>query len=99
MKHLLTTLLLAVVAVSAGCISVQSEQALGTPIFVPTDPGMVQILRSPPTRPHIRLGKITVEPNEGAKVRAIEQKFQQAASKWGANAVVIVADQTELMGM
>ena len=85
---------------TGGCntVSVSSRQDLGVPTFAPTDPATVQILRTPPMLPHIRLGEITCEPSGNPTVQAIEAKFQQAAAKMGANAVVIVADQTQIMG-
>jgi hypothetical protein len=85
--------------VGVGCIQVQTRQNIGLPTYPATDPGMVQVLRTAPTRPNIRIGEITVEPNSGASVVAIEKKFQQAAAKIGANAVVIVSDRNQVMGM
>ena len=84
---------------TAGCMSVQTSQPLGTPIYKATDPSSISILRTPPERQNTRLGRITIEPTSSSTTRQIEEKFQQEAAKWGANAVVIVADQTELMGV
>ena len=93
-------LLLLLVLTTTSCISVQTKQELGVPQYVPTDPGMVQILRSPPERPNIRLGEITVEPQtDNPSTQKLEQAFQKAAAKMGAHAVVIVADRTQVMGM
>ena len=85
----------------SGCapsVSVQSKQYLGGPVYPPTDPASVAILREPPMRPHERIGEITLEPDDNAPVSMIEQKMQQAAAQMGADAVVIVADRTMRMG-
>jgi hypothetical protein len=93
-------LLLALLAsASGGCVQVQSRPYIGVQAFSPTKPDSIEILRTAPTKPHLRLGEITVEPKSNTSVQTIEEKFRQAAAKMGANAVVIVADRTELMGM
>ena len=83
-----------------GCntVSVQSKQYLGVPMYAATDPAAVQILHAQPSAPHVRLGEITVEPSGNPTVAEIEAKLQGAAAKMGANAVVIVLDQTMVMG-
>ena len=91
--------LLALLASALGCVQVQSRPYIGVAAFAPTQPDTVQILRTAPTRPNLRLGEITVEPKNNTSVQTIEEKFRDAAAKMGANAVVIVADRTELMGM
>jgi len=78
---------------------VQSRPYIGVEAFSPTAPDTVQILRSAPTQPNLRLGEITVEPKNNTSVQTIEEKFRDAAARMGANAVVIVADRTEVMGM
>jgi hypothetical protein len=91
----------AALVLATGCntISVQTRQDIGVPTFAPTDPATVQIMRTPPTRPHVRLGEITVEPpSVETPVAKIEAKLQQAAAKIGANAVVIVVDRTQVVG-
>jgi hypothetical protein len=84
---------------SGGCVQVQSRPYIGVQAFSPTKADSVEVLRTPPTKPHMRLGEITVEPNSNTSVQTIEQKFRQAGAKMGANAVVIVSDRTELMGI
>lgn len=55
-------------------------------------------MRSQPFRPHVRLGEITIEPPSMSTPTAkIEAKLREAAAKVGANAVVIVVDQTQPM--
>lgn len=83
-----------------GCnsVDISTRQELGGPTYAPTDPATVQILRTAPTAPHVRLGELTVEPHGSPTVQEIESKMQAAGAKIGANAVVIVADKTEIMG-
>jgi hypothetical protein len=91
----------AALVLATGCntISVQTRQDIGVPTLAPTDPATVQIMRTPPTRPHVRLGEITVEPSSlDTPVAQIEAKLQQAGAKLGANAVVIVVDRTQVVG-
>jgi hypothetical protein len=91
---------LALAALATGCntVAVNTNQYIGVPIYAPTDPATVQVIQTPPQRPHVRLGEITVEPSGNPTVAEIQGKFQQAAAKMGANAVVIVADRTMVMG-
>jgi hypothetical protein len=51
----------------------------------------------PPKQPNIRLGVITVEPpaSEIVDTLNVEKQLRTAAARWGANAVVIVADRTQ----
>ena len=85
---------------TVGCMSVQTNPAIGVPTFAPTNPDSVEILRMPPRQPNIRLGEITVEPpGETVDVPKVEEAFRKAAAKWGANAVVIVADRTQVVGL
>ena len=101
-KSVLTvTLAATALLVSTGCqtVSTSSIQYIGVPQFAPTDPTQVQILRSEPTRPHIRLGEVQAEPStESVDVTKIETALKQAAAKLGANAAVVVCDKTEVVG-
>ena len=87
--------------VVTGCqtVSTSSKQYLGGPNFPPTDPLQVQILRTAPTRPHVQLGQVQAEPSsDSVPKQEIEQALQREAAKMGADAVVIVADRTQIMG-
>jgi len=90
----------AVVAFAVGCttVSVSTRQDIAAPNFPATDAASVQILQTPPTVPHVRLGEITLEPSGSPTKEMIQSKFQTAAAAWGANAVVVVADRTQIMG-
>ena len=84
-----------------GCntVSTTSHQYLGGATYPPTDPATIQILRVEPTRPNVQLGQIQAEPSSDSVPNLqIEQALQKKAAKMGANAVVIVADRTQVMG-
>jgi len=84
-----------------GCqsVSTTTTQSIGVPTFPPTDPATVQILRTEPTRPNIRLGEIHAEPySESTPAVKIEEALQKAAAKLGANAAVVVYDKTQVVG-
>lgn len=84
-----------------GCttVSTTTTQAIGAPTFPPTNPAQVQILTTPPMRPHVRLGEVRAEPaTESVSAAKIQLAIQQAAAKLGADAAVIVADKTQIMG-
>ena len=100
--HWLSSLaaLAGLVAVS-GCktVSTSSHQYLGVQAFAPSEPAQVQILREMPTRPHVKLGEIQAQPSSSSVGNPqIEQALQKAAAKLGANAVVIIADHTQVVG-
>ena len=84
----------------AGCslVTVESQRYLGVPTYAPTNPAQVEILRTEPTRPNVRLGEISLEPQDHPQVSEIEEKLRTAAAKMGANAAVIVADKTQIIG-
>ena len=97
------TLLTAAVALVAltGCntVSTSVKQDIGGPTYAPTDPAQVQILRTQPTRPHVRLGEVTVQPSsDSVPVTEIEAALQKAAAKMGAEAAVVVYDKTQTTG-
>jgi hypothetical protein len=84
-----------------GCktVSVSSFQYVGTPTYAPVPPGQIQILRAMPERPFERLGEITAEPsaNDVSNLK-IENALREAASKLGAEAVVITLDRVQVTG-
>jgi len=84
-----------------GCntVSTNAHQYLGGPTYPPTDPAQVEILRTEPTRANVKLGEVQAEPSSSSVSNLqIEQALEKAAAKMGANAVVIVADRTQIMG-
>jgi hypothetical protein len=84
-----------------GCntVSTSVKQDLGLPSYPPTDPAQVQILRTAPTRAHVRLGEVTAEPSsDSVPVTEIEAAIRNAAAKMGADAAVVVYDRTQTTG-
>ena len=84
-----------------GCntVSTSVRQDIGGPTFPPSNPALVQILRTPPTRPHVRLGEVTAEPSsDSVPVTEIETALRKAAAKMGADAAVVVYDKTQITG-
>jgi hypothetical protein len=105
MKTLGRSLCLSVAAAlllsATGCqtVSVTSTQEIGGPTFPPTDPATIEILRTEPTRPHVRLGEVRAEPSDDEVSAAkIEEALRQEAAKLGANAAVVVYDHTQVIG-
>lgn len=84
-----------------GCntVSTNSHVYLGTTTYPPTDPTQIEILRQEPTRPHVKLGEVQAQPsNSNVSNQKIEEALRIDAAKMGANAVVVVADRTEVVG-
>jgi hypothetical protein len=84
-----------------GCktVSTSSHQYLGTPTYPPTVPAQVEILRTPPTRPHVQLGEIRAQPSSSSVSNLqLEQALQKQAARMGANAVVVTVDHDEVTG-
>jgi len=91
---LVTTLVLpACATVSAG-----SERYIGGPVFAPTDPASVELLRREPKRPHVQIGEVFLSPSRGAGVADLEKALRQEAAKLGAHAAVVVHDRTRRVG-
>jgi len=84
----------------AGCsyVSVETRQYLGVPTYAPSDPSKIEILTAQPSRPAEKLGEIILQPQGNPPKEEMERKLREAASKLGADAAVIVADKTKLMG-
>ncbi|HXI70124.1 MAG TPA: hypothetical protein VNN22_07180 [Verrucomicrobiae bacterium] len=100
-RYVASFLAAAALLLMTGCntVSISSNQFIGGPIYAPTNPASVEILRTPPSRPHVRLGEVTAEPSsDSVSVQQIEAALQKAAAKMGANAVVIVYDRTQVTG-
>jgi hypothetical protein len=97
------TSIAAVVALFAltGCntVSTSYTQDIGGPTFPPSNPANVQILRTMPTRAHVRLGEVRAEPSsENMDVTLIETALKKEAAKLGADAAVVVYDKTQVTG-
>ena len=84
-----------------GCQTVSSSytQDIGAPKYPPTNPAMVQILRTEPTRAHVQLGQVRAEPSSpDMDVTKIEAALQKEAAKLGADAAVVIYDKTQTVG-
>ena len=102
--RLLLFLLLIITAsllVSCASVDASSTQYVGVVHSPPSDPATVEILRSEPTRPHERLGEVVVDASTdpAPPVAQIEDKLKKEAAKMGADAVVIVYDQVQPVGV
>ncbi len=91
---------IAMVALLAGCtkVTVQIVPFAEAQKFPPTDPGIVGVMYSEPSRPHLRLGEINLEPHVKQSAAELEQQLQAAGAQLGADAVVVVADPANLVG-
>jgi hypothetical protein len=85
-----------------GCRSTPdtSTEYPGVPIYAPSDPTLIEVLRAPPDRPNVRLGEIVVgvHPKDKISAQQIKRKLRQGAAKMGADAVLIVSDRAGLCG-
>lgn len=66
--------------------------------YPPTGAVVVAILRAEPSRPHVRLGEVHVQPQVKQSQEELEQALQDGAAQMGADAVVVVADPARLLG-
>jgi hypothetical protein len=95
------SLTVAMLPLLTGCqtVALTSTQEIGGPTFPPTDPATVEILRTEPTRPHVRLGEVRAEPSSvDVSAAKIEEALRKGAAKLGANAAVVVYDRTQVTG-
>ena len=83
-----------VLAGLAGCSSIDARttQYVGAPHPSPTAAATVEVLRSEPTRPHVRLGEIVVDASVSPPppITDVEQKLREQAASIGGDAVVVV---------
>jgi len=84
----------------SGCsyVSVHSHQYIGMPEFPATNPADIEILHAPPSRPHDRIGEITLFPEGSPSNKKIEDTLKASAARMGANAVVVVSDTMREVG-
>jgi hypothetical protein len=84
----------------AGCstVKVESKRYPGVPLYAPIGHEIVEILRSEPDRSYQKLGEIHLQAEKKPSPREILRKFQEAAAKMGADAVILVADKPGLTG-
>ena len=92
--------LLALVAGTVACssVDVSSQRYMGAPVFAPTRPETVEILRKAPHRPHEKLGEVIISPSGNPPVPEMEAALRDEAAKMGADAAVLVYDKTKRVG-
>jgi hypothetical protein len=99
--HYVACLVATALCLTTGCqtVSTTHTQEIGGPRFAPSDPTKVEILRTEPTRAHVRLGEVQAEPSDtSVDVSKIEDALRKEAAKLGADAAVVVADKTQVTG-
>jgi hypothetical protein len=96
LRTIKSTLAAAALLVAAGCASVDVSTIPypDVPVFAPTDPARVQLLRAEPARPVVKLGEITVDVTSRPPPTAqeVDGLLRTAAAKLGADAAVLVVD-------
>ena len=98
MKKMLLAAGLVLTSISCSSVSSSSERLIGAPVFPPTRPESVVILRREPRKPHDRIGHVYIEPSGNPAVSEMEQAIRTEAAKLGADAAVIVYDKTRRIG-
>jgi hypothetical protein len=94
------SLLATALALSAcGGVSASTRMYPGAPTFAPTDPAAVEVLRSEPALPYVRLGEITLSLQGNPSQQALSQALQKQAALMGATAVVLVFDGSQSYGV
>jgi hypothetical protein len=81
-------------------VDAQTTAYVGVEHPAPTIPSEVQILRTEPMRPHVRLGEILVDASvdPAPPIAEVEEKLRDEAAKLGADAVVVVYDHIGPVG-
>jgi len=69
------------------------------PTFPPTDPSAVEVLRSEPSVPYVRLGEVTLSLAGNPSRQSLSEALQKSAAQMGATAVVLVYDGSQSMGV
>jgi len=101
LHSIIPAIAVAVLVLATGCqtVSTTHTQDVGSAKYSPSDPAQVQILRTEPTRPHVRLGEVRAEPSsQDMDVTKIEEALRKETAKLGADAAVVVYDRTQITG-
>jgi hypothetical protein len=93
--------LLATALALSGCggVSASTRMYPGAPTFAPTDPAMVEVLRSEPVLPYVRLGEVTLSLQGNPSQQELSKALQKQAAQMGATAVVLVFDGSQTYGV
>lgn len=85
-----------------GCasLSTRTVQYVGAPRPSPSDPAQVVILQQEPDRPHDKLGEVVVSASisPSPTIEKIETALRRHGAGLGADAIVLVHDQTQTVG-
>ncbi|WP_130906637.1 MULTISPECIES: hypothetical protein [unclassified Pseudomonas] len=95
---LFAALIVSALALNAcATVDAQTTAYVGVEHPAPTLPSEVQILRTEPTRPSVRLGEILIDASidPAPPITQVEQKLREEGAKLGADAVVVVYDQIQ----
>ncbi len=92
-------LLAALVLAGCGGLSATSRAYAGAPSYAPTDASAVEVLRSEPAVPYVKLGEVTVSLQGNPSQKDIAQALAKQAAQMGATAVVLVYDGSASMGV
>jgi len=78
-------------------VDAQTTAYVGVEHPAPTLASEVQVLRTEPTRPHVRLGEIMIDASvdPAPPITQVEQKLREQAATLGANAAVVVYDNIQ----
>jgi hypothetical protein len=91
--------LIAAVPTLNGCATVNAQTTayVGVEHPAPTIASQVEVLRTEPTRPHVRLGEVLVDASldPAPPITDVEQKLREESAKLGGNAVVVVYDHIQ----
>lgn len=93
--------LLLLVGVGCSSLSSRTVQYVGAPRFAPTDATRIEILQAEPSRPFDRLGEVVVDTSvdPAPPIEKVEAALRRDAARLGADAVVLIRDQSEVVGM
>ena len=87
--------------VACATVDTMSTPYIGAPHPPPTDSAHVAILRQPPTQAHDGLGEVVVDASTqpAAPIEQIENTLRTEAAKMGADAIVVVVDRVQPVGV
>lgn len=87
--------------VACATVDAMSRPYIGVPHPPPTDPAHVAILREPPMQTHDGLGEVVIDASTQptAPIEQIEDKLRTEAAKMGADAIVVVVDRVQTVGV
>jgi len=85
-----------------GCATVDAQTTayVGVEHPAPTLASEVVVLRTEPTRPHVRLGEVLIDASvdPAPPITQVEEKLREEAAKLGGDAVVVVYDHIGTVG-